>query len=388
MDVRQLLDPELKPVLGAFELPAFDADTIGAVRSSAFPGRALSGAVVRTDHEVPSCVAGDPPVPGPCAPPAGATGRLPAIFTIHGGGYVIGSYDMDDVLLDRWCPSWASSACRSSTAWRPRRRTPGRSTIAIRRCAGPTPTRTSSASTRPSSGPTASAPAAGSPRRSGCWRATAARCRWPSSSSTAPCSTTADDALHRCFRALRVERRLQRLRLALVSRRAVRDRRRPVLCRSRPGHRPAGLPPSCVVVGSIDGFRDEDVEFAQRLNQTGVPCELHVIAGLPHAYQLAPHAAAVKLADALQGRLVGAPARSRRGLDEGTRSGAPLSSAASRSELAGAARTGADHGVLDERPDQLAVEVEDVAPSVAAAVPGVGGPHLEEVPLRGGHGSW
>ena len=28
--------------------------------------------------------------------PAGAEGACPAIFTIHGGGYVIGSYDMDD----------------------------------------------------------------------------------------------------------------------------------------------------------------------------------------------------------------------------------------------------------------------------------------------------
>jgi acetyl esterase/lipase len=58
----------------------------------------------------------------------------------------------------------------------------------------------------------------------------------------------------------------------------------------------AGLPPTCVVVGSIDGFRDEDIDYAQRLNQAGVSCELHVIAGLPHAYQLAPEAAAVQLA--------------------------------------------------------------------------------------------
>ena len=58
----------------------------------------------------------------------------------------------------------------------------------------------------------------------------------------------------------------------------------------------AGLPPTCVVVGSIDGFRDEDIDYAQRLNQSGVDCELHVIAGLPHAYQLVPGAAAVQLA--------------------------------------------------------------------------------------------
>ena len=58
----------------------------------------------------------------------------------------------------------------------------------------------------------------------------------------------------------------------------------------------AGLPPSCVVVGSIDGFRDEDVDYALRLNQAGVPCELHVIVGLPHVYQMAPEAQAVRLA--------------------------------------------------------------------------------------------
>ena len=58
----------------------------------------------------------------------------------------------------------------------------------------------------------------------------------------------------------------------------------------------AGLPPTCVIVGSIDGFRDEDIDYAQRLNQSGVPCELHVIAGLPHAYLLVPGAAAVQLA--------------------------------------------------------------------------------------------
>ena len=57
-----------------------------------------------------------------------------------------------------------------------------------------------------------------------------------------------------------------------------------------------GLPPTCLVVGSIDGFRDEDIDYAQRLNQAGVACELHVIAGMPHAYLLVPGAAAVQLA--------------------------------------------------------------------------------------------
>ena len=30
--------------------------------------------------------------------------RGAALLYLHGGGYVIGSYDMDSPLLDRWCP--------------------------------------------------------------------------------------------------------------------------------------------------------------------------------------------------------------------------------------------------------------------------------------------
>lgn len=60
----------------------------------------------------------------------------------------------------------------------------------------------------------------------------------------------------------------------------------------------ANLPPAFVSVGTIDGFRDEDVEYAMRLNRGGVPCELHVYSGLPHGYSLASDASAVKLATA------------------------------------------------------------------------------------------
>jgi acetyl esterase/lipase len=57
-----------------------------------------------------------------------------------------------------------------------------------------------------------------------------------------------------------------------------------------------GLPPAFVSVGAIDGFRDEDIDYATRLNQAGVPCELHVYPGLPHGYGLVPEAAMVRRA--------------------------------------------------------------------------------------------
>jgi acetyl esterase/lipase len=41
-----------------------------------------------------------------------------------------------------------------------------------------------------------------------------------------------------------------------------------------------------VCVGGADGFRDEDVEYAARLNQAGVPTELHVYPGAPHGVML------------------------------------------------------------------------------------------------------
>jgi acetyl esterase/lipase len=37
-----------------------------------------------------------------------------------------------------------------------------------------------------------------------------------------------------------------------------------------------------VCVGAVDGFRDEDITYAMRLNQAGVPAELHVFSGAPH----------------------------------------------------------------------------------------------------------
>jgi acetyl esterase/lipase len=46
----------------------------------------------------------------------------------------------------------------------------------------------------------------------------------------------------------------------------------------------SGLPPTCVVVGTADGFHDEDVAFAGRLCHAGVPAELHVFTGGCHGF--------------------------------------------------------------------------------------------------------
>jgi acetyl esterase/lipase len=48
----------------------------------------------------------------------------------------------------------------------------------------------------------------------------------------------------------------------------------------------AGLPPTFIDVGTVDLFRDEDIAFAQRLMQAGVPTELHVNPGSYHAAEV------------------------------------------------------------------------------------------------------
>lgn len=48
----------------------------------------------------------------------------------------------------------------------------------------------------------------------------------------------------------------------------------------------AGLPPTFVSLGAVDGLRDEGLEYARRLVDAAVPTELHLYAGAPHGFQL------------------------------------------------------------------------------------------------------
>ena len=52
-----------------------------------------------------------------------------------------------------------------------------------------------------------------------------------------------------------------------------------------------GLPPTYLDTGDLDIFRTEDIDYARRLSAAGVPTELHVHPGCPHAFEgLAPDA--------------------------------------------------------------------------------------------------
>ena len=51
-----------------------------------------------------------------------------------------------------------------------------------------------------------------------------------------------------------------------------------------------GLPPAYISLGSLDLFLDEDLEYARRLTRAGVPTELHMYPGAYHGYLAVPDA--------------------------------------------------------------------------------------------------
>jgi acetyl esterase/lipase len=48
----------------------------------------------------------------------------------------------------------------------------------------------------------------------------------------------------------------------------------------------SGLPPTYIMVGDLDLFRDEDIAYAQRLGDTGIPVDLAVFPGGPHGFDM------------------------------------------------------------------------------------------------------
>lgn len=63
----------------------------------------------------------------------------------------------------------------------------------------------------------------------------------------------------------------------------------------------SNLPPAFIDVGTADLFRDEDIDYAQRLMHAGVPVELHVYPGAYHGFEgMAPNAKLTQTARALR----------------------------------------------------------------------------------------
>jgi acetyl esterase/lipase len=291
--MRDLLDPDLREILGSFELPPLDGDGLAAFRSASFSTVELSDAVERTD----AVIEGDPPRPVRVHRPRGVQTPAPAVVHIHGGGYVIGSYEMDDALLDRWCPTLGIIGVSVEYRLAPEHPYPSplddcyaalKWTHEHARELGIDADRIGIAGISAGGGLTAAL-------------ALLARDR---------------GELPVAFQLLDCPMLDDRQRTASITRDDLYVWSResnefgwrsylgdlygaedvPVYAAAARATDLTGLPPAFVSVGAIDGFLDEDVDYAMRLNAAGVPCELHVYPGLPHGYGMVPDAPMVQRA--------------------------------------------------------------------------------------------
>lgn len=279
-------DPELVPLVHtapAFTLSNEAVQAIRAQRGEMVAAIELSDDVVRKDYVVRD----DPHVIVRVHRPRGARGELPCVYSMHGGGYVFGSYDMDDARFDRWCRRHACVGVSVEYRLAPETPYPG-------------PLDDCYAGLR--------------------WVFDHADELGVDRSRLGISGVSAGGGLAAALALLARDRgdvplAFQLLECPMIDDRQITSssRRDGLIVWSResntfgwrsylgelygrhdlPAYAAAaratdlaGLPPALVIVGGADGFRDEDIDYAARLNQAGVPTELHVLPGAPHGVQM------------------------------------------------------------------------------------------------------
>lgn len=278
------LHPEIERVRHLAPDLSLDDATIIAMRAAGLGAPVeLSDAVERTDHVVP----GDPDVVVRVHRPRGVEGPLPAIVQIHGGGYVLGSYAMDDPRFDRWCHDLKVIGVSVEYRLSPE-------------CAYPGPIEDCYAALKWAFDNAASLgidPArigiggvsAGGGLAAGLGLLARDRGEVPVAFQVLECPMIDDRQITSSSQidGLLVWSRESNTfgwRAYLGDRYGTDD----VPYTAAPARAAdlSGLPPTFVIVGGADGFRDEDITFALRLSQAGVSTALHVIPGAPHGVQM------------------------------------------------------------------------------------------------------
>ena len=108
MSAMRAIDPAIAAVLAAAPVSSgeLSLDTLHqarGLRAQMLEAVQLSDAVGRSDHVVPG-PEGSPDVVVRVHRPKAVAGSLPCVYAIHGGGYIMGSRQMEDLRFDSLCP--------------------------------------------------------------------------------------------------------------------------------------------------------------------------------------------------------------------------------------------------------------------------------------------
>jgi acetyl esterase/lipase len=286
MDAQMALDPEIAALLASMPATDFTSADLNALRQARIAAVAeipLSNAVVRTDYMVPGRD-GAPDVPVRVHRPVNPSGPLPAVYWMHGGGYIIGTYAMDDQRFDAWCVRHNCVGISVDYRLAPETPYPGPLedcyagliwSYREAKTLGIDPERLGIGGGSAGGGLAAALALLARDRgevplifqiliypmiddrmttRSSQWETPV----WPPSAN---------------------ERGWRSYLGNLYGRDDVPYHAAP----SRAADL-SGLPPAFISVGAIDGFLDEDVDYAMRLLEAGVPTDLHVYPGAPHGF--------------------------------------------------------------------------------------------------------
>ena len=290
--VSRLLDADIRAVLELFPFPAINTETLPIMRSAlAAPGPELSDGVIRSIVHIPGA-AGSPQIALRVHRPARATGALACLVWMHGGGLVMGVAGMDDARFDVWCARHNMMAVSIEYRLAPETPFPGPiddcyaglqyvADHAVDLGIDPSRVGVGGASAgaglaaaltlmaRDRGGPTISSQLLVYPMIddrqitvSSSWDVPI----WPASSNTFGWTSYLGEAKGTDgASAYAAPARATDL---------------------------SGLPPAIIVVGGLDGFVDEDLDYARRLNSAGVSVEFHLYPGAPHGFDaLAPASA-------------------------------------------------------------------------------------------------
>jgi acetyl esterase/lipase len=243
----------------------------------------LSDRVDRRDYVVP----GDPDVVIRVHRPVGVEGPLPCFYAIHGGGYVLGSYSMDDARFDAWCPKFQCVGVSVDYRLSPETPFPG----PLEDCylglkwvfdhhdeIDVDPGHIGIGGVSAGGGLAAALALLTRDRGEVPLRFQFLDC--PMLDDRQVTDSSQLDGLHVWNR----DSNTFGWRSYLGDLYGSPDV--PAYAAAARATDLAGLPPAYICVGGVDGFRDEDIEYASRLNRAGVPADLHVFSGAPHGVMM------------------------------------------------------------------------------------------------------